>query len=156
MIGVEYLGFSCWIFLGLLIWLIPEYHLSCLCPIVGSEWSVGRIRIFGDISIDCLCHVLNAFITHPQRSYGHESHDAALIHQSLICLCGLSLWSQVLAVLYQGHSSMVALSYLLTLSHMGQVTKVCLSCYLILIAKPGNKTGATWWPDRLIHMVSWI
>ena len=34
---------------------------------------------------------------------------------------------------------------------MGQVTKVCLSCYLVLLSfdrkKTGNKTGATSWPD---------
>ena len=31
--------------------------------------------------------------------------------------------------------------------YMGQVTKVRLSCYLVLIAKPGNKTAAPSWPD---------
>ena len=31
--------------------------------------------------------------------------------------------------------------------YMGQVTKLQLSCYLVMLAKPGNKTATVSWPD---------
>ena len=41
---------------------------------------------------------------------------------------------------------------------MGQVTELRLSCYLVqLIAKPGNKTAAVWWPDPYnINMINFL
>ena len=35
--------------------------------------------------------------------------------------------------------------------YMGQVTKVRLSCYLVLLSKPGNKTAAHSWPGPYWH-----
>ena len=45
-------------------------------------------------------------------------------------------------------STMAILTLIRDTFYMGQVTELRLSCCLVLIAKPDNKTAAVPWPDR--------
>ena len=46
--------------------------------------------------------------------------------------------------------------FLLHYIYMGQFTKLRLSCYLVLIAKPGNKTATVPWPDPYAYIYIYI
>ena len=106
---------------------IKFYCKKCLnfwhCWTISSNTNVYKVRLTFSLTFLWLLIILNKF-------WLIEWHNSKLF---TITARSLYFWSKLSGP--QWH-------------HIGQVTKVGLSCYLVLIAKPGNKTAPPSWPDQ--------